>query len=122
MLLLREQVRVMRVQEFLREIVVGVAALSDLAGSILVEILYSVDGGDVEQVCSNLETNLPYLRLLISLSLSLTCVLYLYAYCFIYNMLDILVLYCYIAWDYLLTLVFNQESHGCTSTLNLEES
>ena len=49
---------------------VGVAAPSDPVGSILVEILHVVEGGDVEQVCSNLETNLPYLRLL---SLSLTC-------------------------------------------------
>ena len=40
---------------------VGVAALSDSVGSILVEILHSVEGGDVEQVCSNLETNLPCL-------------------------------------------------------------
>ena len=55
------------------------------------EILHSDEGRNIEQVCSNLETNLPCLRLLISLSLSLTCVLYLYAYCFIDNMLDILV-------------------------------
>ena len=48
---------------------VGVAAPSDPMGSILVEILHSVEGGDVEQVCSNLETNIPYLRLL-SLSIS----------------------------------------------------
>jgi len=34
------------------------------------KILHSVEGGDVELVCSNLETNIPYLRLL---SLSLTC-------------------------------------------------
>ena len=49
---------------------VGVAAPSDPVGSILVEILHSVEGGDVEQGCSNLETNLPCLRLL-SLYLSL---------------------------------------------------
>jgi len=73
-LFLREQVRDLRVQEFLREFVVGVAAPSDLAGSILVKIFHSVEGGDVEKVCSNLETNLPCLRLIISLSLSLTCV------------------------------------------------
>jgi len=36
-----------------------------------VKILHSVKGGDVEQVCSNLETILMYLRLLISLSHSL---------------------------------------------------
>ena len=33
-------------------------APSDLTGLILVEILHSVEGGDVEQVCSNLEINL----------------------------------------------------------------
>ena len=49
---------------------VGVAAPSDLVGSFLVEILHSVEGGDVEQVCSNLEIILPCLRLL-SLYLSL---------------------------------------------------
>ena len=36
------------VQEFLRELVVGVAAPSDLAGSILVKILHCGEGGDVE--------------------------------------------------------------------------
>jgi len=61
-------VRDLEVQEFLRELIVGVAALSDLTGSILVEILHSVEGRDVEQVCSNLETILLCLRLFISLS------------------------------------------------------
>ena len=56
---------------------VGVAAPSDLVGSFLVEILHSVEGGDIEQRCSNLEINLPCLRLL---SLSLTCVYILLAY------------------------------------------
>jgi len=36
-----------------------------------VKILHSVEGGDVEQVCLNLETILPCLRMLIFLSLSL---------------------------------------------------
>ena len=54
MLFLREQVRDLRVQEFLRELVVGVAASSDLFGSIIVEIFHSGEGGGVEQVCSNL--------------------------------------------------------------------
>ena len=49
-LFLREQVRDLWVQEFLKELVVGVAAPSDLAGSIIVKILYCGDGGDVEQV------------------------------------------------------------------------
>ena len=40
---------------------VGVTAPSDPVGSFLVKILHSVEGGDVEQVCSNLETNLPCL-------------------------------------------------------------
>ena len=68
-LFLREQVWYLRVQELLRELVVGVAAPSDLAGSILVEILHSVKGGDVEQGCSSLETVLSCLQLR-SLSLS----------------------------------------------------
>ena len=49
-------------KEFWCELVVGVAAPSDPVGSSIVEILHSVEGGDVEQVCSNLETNLPCLR------------------------------------------------------------
>ena len=60
--------RYLRVQEFLRELFVGVMVPSDLAGSFLVKILHSVEGGDVEQVCSNLKTILFCLRLLISLS------------------------------------------------------
>ena len=44
-LFLREQVWDLRVQEFLRELIVGVVAPSDIAGSILVEILHSVEGG-----------------------------------------------------------------------------
>ena len=48
-LFLREQVRDLRVQESLRELVVGVTAPSDLGGSILVEIIHSVKGRDVEQ-------------------------------------------------------------------------
>jgi len=43
-------VRDLRVQDFLKELVVGVAALSDLVGSYIVEILHSGEGGDVEQV------------------------------------------------------------------------
>jgi len=72
---------------------VGVAATSDLVGSFLVKILHSVEGRDVEQGCSNLETNLPCLRLL-SLSLSLTCLYILHAYiAFIFICLIYLVLY-----------------------------
>ena len=41
--------RNLRVQEFLRELVVGVVAPSDLAGSIILEILHSVEGGDINK-------------------------------------------------------------------------
>jgi len=51
----------LRVQEFLWELVIGVAAPSDLAGSFIVKILHSVEGVDAKQVCLNLETILPYL-------------------------------------------------------------
>ena len=54
---------------------VGVEAPSDLVGSILVEILHSVEGGDVEQGCSSLETNLPCLRLLYLSLVFLSCIL-----------------------------------------------
>ena len=75
---------------------VGVAAPSDPVGSFLVKILHSVEGGDVEQECSNLETNLPCLRLL---SLSLTCVYILHAFIIhIHYLLDILVLILLYAW------------------------
>ena len=40
--------RDLRVQELLRELVVGVVAPSDLAGSIIVKILHSEEGGDME--------------------------------------------------------------------------
>jgi len=73
--------RDLRVQEFLRVFVVGVATLIDLTGLIIVEILHSAKGGDLEQVCSNLETNLSFLRLLISLSLSHLCLYFACFYC-----------------------------------------
>jgi len=87
-------VRDLRLQEFLRELVVGVVVPSDLAGSIIVGILYSVEGEDVEQMCSNLETILSCLRLLISLSLN-TFVFYIFhaRIVHIHYMLDIFVLY-----------------------------
>ena len=94
---------------------VGVAAPSDPVGLFLVEILHSAEGGDVEQGCSNLETNLLYFGLL---SLSPTCAYILHALIVrIHYLLDILVLKLLYAWDCLLTLVFNQESHSGTSTL-----
>jgi len=42
---LQEQVRDLRVQEFLRELVVGVAAPSDLVGSILVKSFIVLKAG-----------------------------------------------------------------------------
>ena len=48
-LFLWEQVRDLRVQEFLRELIVGVVAPGDLAGSIIVEFLHCVEGGDVSK-------------------------------------------------------------------------
>ena len=44
-LFLREQVRDMRVQEFLRELVVSVVTLSDLAGSIILKKFHCGEGG-----------------------------------------------------------------------------
>ena len=93
----------MRVQEFLRELVVGVAASSDLVGSFIVKILHSSEGGDMEQVvqtskqfscvydCSSLSPSLNSLVFYIFHALIVH----------IHYMLDI---------DCLLTLVFNQES------------
>ena len=83
-------------------------------GSIYSGNLSSVEGGDVEQVCSNLETNIPCLRLL---SLSFTYLYLAYSYCSYLYLLDILGLNCYMLSDCLLTLVFNQESQSGTSTL-----
>ena len=65
---------------------VGVAASSDPVGSILVEILHSVEGGDIKQGCSNFETNLPSLRLL---SLSHLCLYLAFLHCLYLYMLDI---------------------------------
>ena len=56
--------------------------------SILVEILHSVEGGDVEQGCSNLEIVLPCVRFL-SLSLSLVFYILLMLIVHISYMLDI---------------------------------
>ena len=70
-LFLREQVRDLRIQESLRELVVGVAAPSDLAGSFLVKMLHCGEGGNVEQVA---RTSKQIYRVCDCLSLSqLTC-------------------------------------------------
>jgi len=68
-LFLREQVRDLQVQEFLREFIVGVAAPSDLARSFIVEILHSGEGGDVKQV---VRTSKQFSRVCDYLSLSLS--------------------------------------------------
>ena len=47
-LFLQEQVKDLQVKEFLGEFVVGVAAPSDFAGSILVKIFHCSEGEDVE--------------------------------------------------------------------------
>ena len=59
-LFLREQVRDLRVQEFLREIV-QVLRHRVICRIVIVEILHSIEGGDGEQVCSNLEITIPCL-------------------------------------------------------------
>ena len=57
---------------------VGIAAPSDLVGSFLVKILHSVEGGNVEQGCSNLSPIFAIAHL------SLTCVSYLARLLFIH--------------------------------------
>ena len=58
-----------------------------------------VEGGDVEQVCSNLETNPFCLRLLtLSLSLFVPCLYLAYYYCVYIYMLDILCAWLLYAW------------------------
>ena len=70
---------------------VGVAAPSDPVGSFLVEILHSVEGGDVEQVCSNLEINPRVCDCSLYLSLifiSCLCLLLISLICLIYCVLN----------------------------------
>ena len=74
-LFLWKQLRDLRVQEFLRELIVGVATPSDFAKLFIVKILHSGEGGDVEQVA---QTSKQFSRVCDCLSLShLPCVLYL---------------------------------------------
>ena len=91
-LLLWEQVRDLRVQEFLRELVVGVEAPSDLVGSITVKILHSVEGEDVEQV-AQISKQIPRVCDCLSLPLSLVFIYLACFYCLHSHMLDILMLY-----------------------------
>ena len=58
----------------------------------------------------------------IALSISHLCLYLAYLHYLYLYMLDISCATLLYAWDCLLTLVFNQESHSGTSTLNLEES
>ena len=112
--------RDLRVQEFLRELIVGVAAPSDLAGSILVKILHCGEGRNVEQVaqtskqfslvcdCSSLSTHLflylacsycAYLYILditcaqLNICLGLFSILHCSYSLYIHCMLDICLLY-----------------------------
>ena len=89
--------RDLQVQESLRELIVGVTAPGDLAGSILVKILHSGKGRDVEQMCSKLKTNsLVFAIAYLSLSFSHTHkIVFIYLECinFSFYMFDILVLY-----------------------------
>jgi len=133
-------VRDLRVQKFLRELVVGVAAPSDLTGSIIVEILHSGEGGNVEQVA---RISKQMSCVCDCLSLSFTCIYILHAYYICAHLfhawysLCLIVILVWIVWYlacshivhvftclilFVLTLVFNQERYSSTSTLNLEES
>ena len=77
----------------LRELVVGVAAPSDLTRSIIVEILHSGECGDVEQVLEPRNNSPVFAIALLYLSLSLICVYILHVYIvYFFYMLDILVL------------------------------
>ena len=75
-LCLWEQVRDLRVQKFLREKVVGIAAPSDLARSIIVEIRHCGESGETWSKWLELRNN-SLMFVIAYLSLSLTCVLYL---------------------------------------------
>ena len=80
-LFLQEQVRDLRVQEFLRELVVGVAALSDLAGSILVKILHSVEGGEPQNnspvfAIAHLSLTRVFIYYMIILFISIICLIF----------------------------------------------
>ena len=94
----------LRVQEFLRDLVVGVAVRSDLVGSIIVEILHSREGVDVEQVArTSKQISRACNCLFLSLSLSLMFIYLACFYCLYSHMLDILVLYWYTCLGYLIS-------------------
>ena len=92
MLFLWEQVSDLRVQEFLRELFVGVVASNDLAGSFIVKILYCGEDRDVEQVA---RTSKQFSHVCDCSSLSLSLFVFIYLACLYYlslYMLDIPVL------------------------------
>jgi len=76
-LFLREQVSDLRVQEFLREFIVGVVTLSDLVRSIIMKIFHSSEVRDIEQVA---RTSKQYSRVCDAHLSQLTYVYILYAY------------------------------------------
>ena len=61
--------RDLRVQEFLRELVVSVTTPSDLAGSIIVKIFHCGEGRDAEQVAEPRNKSLVFVIAYLSLSL-----------------------------------------------------
>ena len=82
----------LRVQEFLKDLVVGVAPPSDLAGSIIVKILHNSEGGDVEQVAQPRNKSLIFV--ISYLSFSHLCLYILHA--FIIYILTCLMYLCFI--------------------------
>jgi len=77
------------------ELIVGVATSGDLERSIIVKILHSAEGEDVEQVCSNLKIIPPCLRLLIAYSQLCLYILHAYiVYIFIYLIYLVLIDIC----------------------------
>ena len=67
-LFLREQVRDLWVREFLRELIVGVAAPSDLVGSFIVKILHCAEGGDVSKWLEHRNNSLVFVIAHLSLN------------------------------------------------------
>ena len=100
----------LRVQEFLRELVVGVMTPSDLGRSIRVKILHSGEGGGIEQVA---QTSKQISRICDCLSLSHLCLYILHA--FIVYILTCLIYLCFIdihCFNILHSLVLNISLHA----------
>jgi len=81
-------VRDFGVQEFFRELIVGVATLSDLAGLVLVEIFHRGEDGNVEQV-DQTSKQFSCVCNFLSLPLSLVFIYLTYLYCLYLYMLEI---------------------------------